>query len=156
MKKIIKLLIGISFVLYIFTLISLLFLGFRGYHPEQPLFEYIKRSSNLIPFKTITQYITAYQNGHLNFNILIDNLVGNLILFSPMGLYLPFYSRKLSKVFRFTGFMLLLLFIVEATQIMTRRGSFDIDDFILNMIGAMIGFAVWKMKIVQWVVKRVR
>ena len=33
-------------------------------------------------------------------------------------------------------------------QILTRRGSFDVDDFILNMIGAAVGYGVWKLQYV--------
>lgn len=45
--------------------------------------------------------------------------------------------------------MAIFIFIIEILQLFTRVGSFDIDDFILNMFGAVIGFAVWKTKIVQ-------
>ncbi|MFC4408855.1 VanZ family protein [Chungangia koreensis] len=145
MRKLLKAFIGISFIVYLFALVVILFLRARGHHwMDISLFEYMERSSNFVPFKTIHQFITAYQNNRLNTEILIENLFGNLILFCPMGLYLPFYFRKLSKTFWFLLVMLILLFIVEATQIITRRGSFDIDDFILNMIGALIGFGIWK------------
>lgn len=41
--------------------------------------------------------------------------------------------------------MVILLFVIEVIQIVIRRGSFDVDDFILNMFGALIGFSIWKM-----------
>lgn len=61
MGKIVRVFIGFSFVIYLFALVIILFLRSRGYYSEIPLFEYIKRSTNLIPFKTITQMITAYE-----------------------------------------------------------------------------------------------
>ena len=50
-----------------------------------------------------------------------------------MGIYLPYYIKKINKVGTFTLSMIILLFVIEATQLVTRRGSFDIDDFILNI-----------------------
>ena len=149
MRKIIKALIGLSFVFYLVALIIILFLLRTKGWTDISLFEYMQRSSNLVPFKTITQFFTAYENGQLNPNILIENILGNLLLFFPMGLYLPFYFRKLSKPLLFILSMLVLLFVVELTQIITRRGSFDIDDFILNMLGALIGFGIWKISSVK-------
>jgi glycopeptide antibiotics resistance protein len=55
----------------------------------------------------------------------------------------------MNKINTFSIFMIILLFIIEVVQLVTRRGSFDIDDFILNMVGALIGFGIWKTKVVQ-------
>ena len=155
MNKVIKVIVGISFIFYLLALIMLLFVGvmfvgIRGYvWTDISLIEYIRSSSNFVPFKTISIYITAMFDGSLNISIAIKNLFGNLIMFLPMGIYLPYYIKKLSKVGKFTLSMIILLFVIEVTQLVTRRGSFDIDDFILNMVGALIGFGIWKTKIVQ-------
>jgi len=45
--------------------------------------------------------------------------------------------------------MVILLFVIEVIQLVTRRGSFDIDDIVLNMLGALIGFGIWKTIFVQ-------
>ncbi|MEI2467971.1 VanZ family protein [Niallia taxi] len=45
--------------------------------------------------------------------------------------------------------MTLLLFLIELIQVITRLGSFDIDDFILNMFGALMGFCICNTKVVQ-------
>ena len=92
-------------------------------------------------------------DGSLNIGIPIRNLLGNLIMFLPMGIYLPYYIKKINKVGGFTILMIILLFIIEVIQVVTKRGSFDIDDFILNMLGALIGFGIWKMKVVQKLLK---
>ncbi|WP_338088325.1 VanZ family protein [Lysinibacillus composti] len=89
----------------------------------------------------------------MNISIPIKNLFGNLIMFLPMGIYLPYYSKKINKIGRFTFSMIILLFVIEVTQLVTRRGSFDIDDFILNMVGALLGFGIWKTRKVQRLLK---
>lgn len=159
MKKVVKIIFGISFIFYLLALVMLLFIGVmfvgvRGHiWTDLSLIEYIRTSSNFVPFKTISTYIMAMFDGSLNLGIPIKNLIGNLIMFLPMGIYLPYYIKKINKVGRFTFSMIILLFVIEVTQLVTRRGSFDIDDFILNMVGALIGYGIWKTKIVQRLLK---
>ncbi|REJ21482.1 MAG: VanZ family protein [Bacillaceae bacterium] len=159
MEKVIKVIFSISFIFYLLALVMLLFVGvmfvgIRGHiWTDLSLIEYLRSSSNFVPFKTISTYITAMFDGSLNISIPIKNLFGNLIMFLPMGIYLPYYIKKINKVGGFTFSMIILLFVIEVTQLVTRRGSFDIDDFILNMVGALIGFGIWKTKIVQRLLK---
>ena len=114
-----------------------------------PLLEYIKYSSNIVPFKTISAYINAIFYGSMNIDIPIKNLVGNFILFLPMGIYLPYLTIKMDKIATFSIAIIILVFIIEVVQLVTRIGSFDIDDFILNILGALIGFGIWKTKVIQ-------
>ena len=154
MKRFIKLVLSVSFIFYLLALVVLLFLGTRGYvWADLTLMEYIKRSSNFVPFKTISTYITAIFSGSMNIDIPIKNLVGNFIMFLPMGIYLPFFIRRTDKISIFSILMIILLLVIEVIQVVTKRGSFDIDDFILNMLGALIGFGIWKMKVVQKLLK---
>jgi len=117
------------------------------------LVEIIITSSNFVPFRTISIYVQALFNGSMNLNIPIKNLFGNAFMFLPMGIYLPYFIRRINKVSVFSFSMLLLLFIIEVIQLITRRGSFDVDDLILNMFGALIGFAIWKVDVVQRLLK---
>jgi glycopeptide antibiotics resistance protein len=145
MRRILKVVIGISFVVYLLGLVSLLFLGARGsVWSDLSLMEYIERSSNFVPFKTISTYVKATFDGSMNLDIPIKNLVGNLIMFSPMGIYLPCLIKRLNKGSTFSITTIILLFVIEILQLVSRKGSFDIDDFILNMLGALIGFGISK------------
>lgn len=127
----------------------ILFLRPRGIWLDMPLLEYIKYSSNIVPFKTISAYINAIFYGSMNIDIPIKNLVGNFILFLPMGIYLPYLTIKMDKIATFSIAIIILVFIIEVVQLVTRIGSFDIDDFILNILGALIGFGIWKTKVIQ-------
>jgi glycopeptide antibiotics resistance protein len=151
MRKVIKLSFGLSFVLYLFVLLVLLFLGTsRGYMwADLSWIEYIKSASNFVPFKTIKMYMNAMIHGSMNVEIPIKNLIGNFIMFIPMGMYLPFFIKRINSKSIFFTTMFFLLFVIEVIQLGTRRGSFDIDDFILNMAGALIGFSIWRSKFVS-------
>ncbi|AMQ05428.1 VanZ family protein [Sporosarcina psychrophila] len=153
MKKEIKIVFSISFIFYLLVLVFILFLGFRGYRYDLPFLEYMKNSSNFVPFKTINTYFQAILDRSINLDIPIKNLFGNFVLFLPMGIYLPFFIKKTNKVMVFSISMIVLLFIIEVMQLVTRKGSFDVDDFILNMPGALIGFGIWRTKFVQNLLK---
>lgn len=143
MKKFFKIIISISFIIYLYVLAILLFFNRTGW-TEMTLIDYIMLSSNFVPFKTISMYIQAIFYGNMNLDIPIKNLFGNLFMFLPMGLYLPYFIKRTKQVSVFSIVFLSILFLIEFTQLLIRRGSFDIDDFILNTIGALIGFTIWK------------
>lgn len=143
MKKFFKIIISISFIIYLYVLAILLFFNRTGW-TEITLIDYIMLSSNFVPFKTISMYIQAIFYGNMNLDIPIKNLFGNLFMFLPMGLYLPYFIKRTKQVSVFSIVFLSILFLIEFTQLLIRRGSFDIDDFILNTIGALIGFTIWK------------
>lgn len=146
-----KTLFNLSFVIYLIPLISILFLGTRSLYigNEVPLSIYLRFSANFVPFETITIYIKAIFDGSMNINIPIRNLFGNLLMFLPMGIYLPYYVKRANKRGVFIIAMFGMLLLIEVIQLITRLGIFDVDDLILNMVGALIGYGIWEMKMVQ-------
>ncbi|ENH96056.1 hypothetical protein J416_12664 [Gracilibacillus halophilus YIM-C55.5] len=150
-KKIIRVIFSISFIFYVFILLRLLFLSrVSGIGTtDLSLLESIRINSNFIPFKTINTYLQAIFDNSMNMGIPIKNLFGNLFMFLPMGIYLPFFFKSVHQWRKFTLLMIVILLFVEILQLFTGRGSFDIDDFILNMVGAYIGFGIWKVKFVR-------
>ena len=72
-----------------------------------------------------------------------SSLVLNILLFVPLGLLLPIVKESfgsLKKVF-ISGFLFSLS--IEVTQILTKRGWFDVDDVINNTLGAVIGVILY-------------
>ena len=153
MKKIIRLIIAISFLSYICALIVLLFFLSRGFWSGMPLMEYIRYSSNFVPFKTINGYVVSISNVSMNLDIPLKNLAGNVAAFLPMGIFLPYFIRTLNRLKSFAVAMTFMILSVEILQLVTGRGSLDIDDFILNIIGALIGFGLWKAMTARKIMK---
>jgi glycopeptide antibiotics resistance protein len=146
MKKAFTGFVIVSAVIYILVLYYMLFQGFgRGIEmvmmSENMRYNYLN-SINFIPFKTIFEYITAIADGSIRGHA-IRNLFGNLFLLFPFGFYLPFFSRKASKIKIYIIVIAVFIVIIEIAQVLTMTGSMDIDDFILNFIGAMAGFIVF-------------
>lgn len=68
----------------------------------------------------------------------------NAFMFMPLGFLLPFIWKKyrhwLAPVSLAAGFSLL----IELLQLFNRRVT-DIDDLIMNSLGALLGFLVWRL-----------
>ncbi|MCR8642879.1 VanZ family protein [Paenibacillus sp. N1-5-1-14] len=94
---------------------------------------------NLTPFATINSQLT-----HSNEMVAFRNIVGNILLFMPLGFSIPqrFNINKFWAIV-FLGFFTSLL--VEVMQIFTFIRSFDVDDLMLNTLGASIGFVLYRL-----------
>ncbi|MFJ5714488.1 VanZ family protein [Neobacillus sp. NPDC093127] len=101
---------------------------------------------NYIPFKTIMGFLT----GNVNFLIAFYNLAANILLFVPFGVVtLLLYKNPSRRLLLLVPVVSILL--IETTQHITRRGSADIDDLILNLLGVWMGYLMYPF--VQKVVK---
>jgi len=103
------------------------------------------RSLNLIPFRTIAEYFvylsdsSEYLSGMRRYALV--NLVGNLALFVPLGVLLPALFPRLRKAVPFLLTVLAALLCVETIQYLLGVGAADVDDLLLNTLGALAGFA---------------
>jgi len=149
-SKAIFVLVVASFCVYALVLAALLFLGTRGHWSGMPLSEYIRHSVNFVPFKTIAGYVSALLHGTMNADIPIKNLAGNLLMFAPLGFYLPYFSKKPMGLLKCLGFAAAIIVGLEALQLFTRMGSFDIDDLLLNLLGVLVGFVVCRHTLLKW------
>jgi glycopeptide antibiotics resistance protein len=81
-----------------------------------------------------------------------NNLIGNILLFIPIGILVPLavpWSNKWYRVL-LVGFFMSL--IVEVVQLLTARGYFDFDDIVLNCIGTQVGYGI--LRTVEKVISR--
>ena len=100
------------------------------------------RSLNLIPFRSINSYLF-----HCNFKWAVNNLLGNIAVFVPLGVYVTLL-RKNKGVLKNLLFVFLTSSSFEILQYVFARGSSDIDDVILNCLGGLIG--IWLYKGLVW------
>ena len=90
---------------------------------------------NIIPFKTIRTYM------NLGSSVGIENLVGNIIPFLPVGFLLRFIFDKscMKKTFWVSLFIVIIF---ESIQFFACIGFFDIDDIILNVLSSVLGCVI--------------
>lgn len=100
---------------------------------------YVMGGFNLVPLRGISEQMGNIIGGQDVARNLIY-LVGNLTGFAPLGFLLPALFKRPRKFPMFLITVLLAISVLELVQLMTMRGSFDIDDIILNTVGACLGF----------------
>lgn len=134
-----KLLVGIVFVIYLVMLVYFMFFAeVLGRSITSESYNY-----NLIPFKEISRFIKY--SDILGMRAVAANLLGNVIAFVPFGLFLP---GMINNRFGYIGMFFLSLdlsLFIEISQLITKVGSFDVDDLILNTIGGVIGYCIYRL-----------
>ncbi len=145
MKKGNKTTIGLIFFAYCLFLIMVLFLrsGREIDVSPEAIQERFGTYANLTPFDTIDNYVRAVRNGNISRNVFLWNIVGNLVLFVPMGMFLPHLKKRLSKGVRCLVNILLIIVLIEALQLILGVGSLDVDDVILNFTGSVVGYVIY-------------
>ncbi len=93
-------------------------------------------TANLIPFKEIFRF-------EIGSRMFIRNVLGNIMLFLPYGFYLSYFT-KLRKVKYVIVFSLFVSLAVEIIQYRIGR-VFDVDDIILNLVGGILGYYLYKL-----------
>jgi glycopeptide antibiotics resistance protein len=99
------------------------------------------KQANIAPFTTISLLMKSKSKRRIEYSM--ENLLGNLIGFIPMGILLPVLFRKWRSAWKITGITLIISLLFELTQLATALGSFDVDDLLLNTLGGLIGFLVY-------------
>ena len=127
----------ILFVLYLILLIYFLFFAEEMGRNPQMREGY---SYNLTLFKEIRRFITYREQ--LGTFVVAANLLGNILIFVPYGFFVSMAGRT-RGLFRTFFLSMFLSLGVETVQLVTRVGSFDVDDILLNTIGGILGYVVF-------------
>ena len=126
----------VLFLLYVGFLIYFLFVA-EWYGRTEAAEEY---RYNLELFREIRRFLT-YREELGSFTV-FANLCGNILIFVPYGFFISMASR--TRGFFKTLFCSMgLSLCVEAVQLITRVGSFDVDDILLNTVGGVIGYIIF-------------
>lgn len=145
-EKTIKLIFFLMFLLYLVVLVQKVLLKdgmaltFAEVNNELS-FKQRLAGINFIPFNTILIYL----GGQESFRIAAENLLGNIIAFAPMGFLLPLIIRKCRKALNIFVVSISVSLIIEILQFVFHLGSTDVDDVILNVAGAMLGYCAYKI-----------
>ena len=78
-----------------------------------------------------------------DWNLFLINVVGNVVVFLPFGMFLPQLFPKCKNVLLTILLSLEFSFVIEVIQLISRVGSFDVDDLLLNTIGGLCGYILY-------------
>lgn len=95
-----------------------------------------------INFVPIKETMMMFKN---NANLAMYNVIGNIVMFLPLGIFIPLLFRKRDNIisilfYGFTGSLF-----IEINQLITGGRATDIDDIIFNTVGALLGYVIYKM-----------
>ncbi len=91
-------------------------------------------TNNFIPFKEILRYKLGSQ-------LFIRNVVGNVLLFLPYGLFISLILRP-KKSHLIMALIIIASVSIEFVQMSIGR-VFDVDDILLNFIGGSLGYLLY-------------
>ncbi|CRK81169.1 VanZ family protein [Neobacillus massiliamazoniensis] len=120
--------------LYTALILYFLYLGFsRGLMVDNP---------GGVRFNLIPEGIALHYPMGQDFQVWFFEY-GNFLAFIPFGIIIPLLFRCSFR--RFITFFILSITILETLQMVSRLGAFDIDDIIINSLGAAVGFAAQRL-----------
>ncbi len=80
-----------------------------------------------------------------SWNLFVLNVIGNIVVFMPIGIFLPSLFSRCKNLVLTTVVSLEISLCVEVVQLITKVGSFDVDDLLLNTFGGICGYIVYMM-----------
>ena len=130
---------------YILLMLWLLFIRHRGVEITDYWAQLAGRV-NLIPFSSMGSMLrTLWYNPYpAVLWTVVYNIGGNIIMFVPLGFFLRALVPKCRKFRRCMGAVAVFMTAVELCQLFTLRGFCEIDDLMLNLLGAAMGWTAAK------------
>lgn len=92
-------------------------------------------TDNAIPFVTIRVYLD-----NLDSAFWVSQAVGNVLLLLPIGLFGPIAIPWLGRWWRALLLALVISISIELAQLFIPERSADVDDVMLNAVGALLGY----------------
>ena len=116
-----------------------------------PYTEHFKTSNlNLVPIVNTYKNLVEPEKRQ---NLLLatdvaGNILGNIVLFLPLGIIIPALFKEINNYPKIAGVAAAGSILIELTQLLSRfLGNYrqvDIDDVILNTVGALAGFFIYR------------
>ena len=135
----------VGFAAYILLMLWLLFIRWRGVTVTD-YWTQLSGRVNLVPFSSMGSMLRTlwhYPYRAVLWTV-VYNIGGNIIMFVPLGFFLRALFPGCRGFWRCMGAVTVIMTIVELTQLLTLRGFCELDDLILNLLGAAIGWLIAK------------
>ena len=133
------------FLSYILLMLWLLFIRYRGVEVTD-YWGQLPGRVNLIPFSSIGSMLrTLWYNPYpAVLWTVVYNIGGNIVMFVPLGFFLRVLFPKCRRFLNCMGTVAVIMTAVELCQLFTLRGFCEIDDLMLNLLGAAMGWTAAK------------
>ena len=105
--------------------------------------ETFRQKINLIPLHTIGEFWDNLRGGGRSHAFI--NLAGNVIMFVPLGFFIPGVFHYAKNFLRSMLFAFITIACIEIFQLFTLLGSLDVDDLLLNLVGVALGYSIYRI-----------
>ena len=129
-KQRIRIISWILFGIYLIMMVYFLFFSEQMGRVPRDTYQY-----NLHPFAEIKRYL--YYAGRVGTVLVLLNLLGNIICFIPYGFVIPVLSVRCRSFGKILLLSFLASLLVESIQLVSKLGSFDVDDIMYCFDAAM-------------------
>lgn len=136
MRKQVRRLSWFAFIIYLLGMAYFLFFSESLHRGGTGEYRY-----NLVLFQEIKRALYCLRNGNIRYFAL--NVVMNVAAFAPFGFFLPIISRKNKKFLNVFLLGLELTLVIETLQLLFKVGIFDVDDIVMNTLGAALGYGIY-------------
>ena len=131
----------VLFFIYGLLMLWLLFIRHRGI-PMADYWAQLAERVNLVPFSSMGGMLRAlWYNPYPDVLwTVVYNIGGNIAMFVPLGFFLRSLFPKCRSFLRCMAAVAIIMTTVELCQLFTLRGFCEVDDVMLNVLGAAIGW----------------
>ena len=139
-------LLAATFVVYLFVIAAVTIVPARLARPRMPRSNHV----NLVPLGYSFTCFLQDRAAHPRLAAFcLRNTLGNLVLFLPLGILLPLLFKRFRTVGRVVLLAAFLSLSIETIQFFSafigNLRAVDIDDVLLNTLGAGVGFVVYRL-----------
>ncbi len=138
-------LLWLVFVLYLLALVDLIVFKYGSRMTREILSHWSPEAvrahletANYEPFRMIRLYLRHWERIP---RLAFANLVYNVAAFLPFGILVPLLRRGTRYLLITVLSAALFSLFLEGIQLVTLLGEFDVDDILLNSLGAVLGMA---------------
>ena len=136
-----------GFAAYILLMLWLLFIRYRNAEVTD-YWAQLPGRVNLVPFSSMGSMLRAlWHNPYPNVLwTVVYNIGGNIAMFVPLGFFLRALFPRCCGFLRCMGTVAVIMSVVELCQLFTLRGFCEVDDVMLNVLGAAVGWVMAKIR----------
>lgn len=112
-----------------------------------PYAQQLRLHLNLQPLHTIRRYVRVlvHSNSAALLRLAFRNLFGNVLLFLPLGFFPPLIWPRMQRFWKTALLAAGIMVVIEAAQMLLLVGTCDVDDVLLNVLGASIGYGLYRL-----------
>ena len=133
-------------VLYTEMMVYLLFFREPSF-TDEPYWGLVRAHFNPVPFRTIKLYLRLLENPARPWLMRLAhvNLLGNVLLFIPLGIFPPLLHPNMRRIWKTILLAAGIMPAVALAQMLLLVGTCDVDDLILNVTGAALGYGLFRL-----------